>query len=74
MMNRITRLFTIKTKFEAFVIIYALAMGAVDRGIVYMIIYPGFPGKLLALCCTIAVFMAGRHILDSVEQRAMRGE
>ena len=35
-MGRIKRLFTIKTKFEAFLIIYALALGASERGLVYM--------------------------------------
>ena len=30
MIDRIKRLFTIKTKFEAFAIIYALSLGAVD--------------------------------------------
>ena len=65
-MQRIKRLFTIKTKFEAFLIIYALGMGAVERGIVYMDQYPGFGGKLLALACTGAVFMAGGKVLDAV--------
>ena len=70
-MKRIKRLFTIKTKFEAFLVIYALALGATERGIVYMHQYPGFGGQLLALACTGAVFMAGGKILDAVEmQRA----
>ncbi|ALR21056.1 MULTISPECIES: hypothetical protein [Sphingobium] len=70
-MERIKRLFTIKTKFEAFLVIYALALGATERGIVYMHQYPGFGGQLLALACTGAVFMAGGKILDAVEmQRA----
>lgn len=72
-MDRIKRLFTIKTKFEAFLIIYALALGATERGIVYMQQYPGFGGQLLALCCTGAVFMAGGKIIDALEmQRALR--
>src|SRR3546814_7508197 len=60
MWTMIKRLFTIKTKFEAFLIIYALALGATERGIVYFQQYPGSGGKLLALACTGAVFMAGR--------------
>ncbi|MBJ7444300.1 MAG: hypothetical protein JHD32_08325 [Sphingobium sp.] len=70
-MERIKRLFTIKTKFEAFLIIYALALGASERGLVYMQQYPGFGGQLLALACTGAVFMAGGKMLDALDyQRA----
>lgn len=70
-MERIKRLFTIKTKFEAFLVIYALALGATERGAVYIHQYPGLGGQLLALACTGAVFMAGGKILDAVEmQRA----
>lgn len=68
-MERIKRLFTIKTKFEAFLVIYALALGATERGIVYMQQYPGTGGHLLALVCTGSVFMAGGMILDAVEMR-----
>ena len=66
-MERIKGLFTIKTKFEAFLIIYALALGATERGAVYVQQYPGFGGQLLALACTGAVFMAGGKIIDAVE-------
>ena len=67
MWHRITRLFTIKTKFEAFLVIYGLGLGAVERGVHYLSQYPGIGGKLLFLCCPIAVFMAGGRILHSVE-------
>ncbi len=66
-MRRIKRLFTIKTKFEAFLVIYALALGATERGLVYMQQYPGYGGYMLALCCTGAVFMAGGKVIDAVE-------
>ena len=66
MLAKIGRLFMIKTRFEAFAIIYALALGAVERGSVYLTQYPGFGGKLLFLACTAAVFMAGARILDSL--------
>lgn len=67
---KIKRLFTIKTKFEAFLIIYALALGATERGVHYMQQYPGYGGVLLAFACTGAVFMAGGKILDAVEMRS----
>lgn len=65
-MQRITRLFVIKTRWEAFAIIYALALGGVERGMIYVEQYPGFGGKLLFAACTGAVFMAGAKILDAV--------
>lgn len=68
-MERIKHLFTIKTKFEAFLVIYALALGAVERGIVYMQQYPGTGGHLLALACTGTVFIAGGKILDAVDMQ-----
>ncbi|PZU60162.1 MAG: hypothetical protein DI547_03765 [Sphingobium sp.] len=72
-MQRIKRLFTVKTKFEAFLIIYALALGATERGLVYIDQYPGVGGKMLALCCTGAVFMAGGKMLDAVEMQRELG-
>ena len=67
MLKKIGRLFVIKTRFEACLIIYALALGAVERGQVYLSVYPGFGGKLLFLACTGAVFMAGAKILDCLK-------
>jgi hypothetical protein len=64
MFRKIQRLFVIKTRFEAFLIIYALALGAVERGSIYIVQYPGYGGKLLFLACTGAVFLAGAKILD----------
>jgi hypothetical protein len=73
MLRKIGRLFTIKTRFEAGLVIYALALGAAERGIVYLGQYPGWGGKLLFLACTGAVFMAGAKILDCLRyERAMR--
>lgn len=66
MFDRVRRLFTIKTKFEAFLIIYGLAMGAVERGMHYMDRFPGLGGKLLFMLCPVAVLMAGGKILDSL--------
>ena len=67
MVSRIKRLFTIKTRFEAFMVIYALGVGAVDRGIHYLEQYPGLGGWLLFAVCPVAVFMAGGRILDSLD-------
>ncbi|MGK6320128.1 hypothetical protein [Sphingomonas sp. DT-204] len=67
MWRRIKSLFTIKTKFEAFLVIYGLGTGAVERGIHYLHQYPGVGGWLLFAVCPIAVFMAGGRILDSIE-------
>lgn len=67
MLRKISRLFVIKTRWEAFLIIYALALGAVERGSVYLHQYPGWGGKLLFLACTGAVFMAGAKMLDCLK-------
>ncbi|GGC00419.1 hypothetical protein GCM10011494_18730 [Novosphingobium endophyticum] len=67
MLRKIARLFMIKTRWEAYLIIYALALGAVERGSVYLTRFPGLGGKLLFLACTGAVFMAGAKILDCLK-------
>ena len=64
MFRKIGRLFVIKTRWEAFLIIYALALGATTRGAHYIVEYPGWGGKLLFLATTGAVFLAGAKILD----------
>ena len=64
MFKKIGRLFVIKTRFEACLIIYALALGACERGIHYMEQFPGFGGKLLFAAATGSVFLAGAKIFD----------
>jgi len=64
MLRKVSRLFVIKTRLEAFLIIYALALGATERGALYLTQYPGWGGKALFLACSVAVFMAGAKILD----------
>ena len=64
MLGRIGRLFVIKNRFEAIAVIYALGLGAIDRGIRYLEIYPGAGGWLLFAACTAAVFMAGARLLE----------
>ena len=66
MLSKIGRLFVIKTRFEAWLVIYAIALGAIERGRHYMEVYPGFGGYLLAVACTGVVFLAGGKLLDSV--------
>lgn len=72
MLRKIARLFMIKTRLEAFAVIYALAVGAVGRGYHYMDVYPGLPGYLFFAACSAAVFMAGGKILDAT-QRSRKG-
>ena len=64
--QRIKRLFIIKTRFEACLIIYALAVGAVQRGMLYIEQYPGYGGYLLFLAATGAVFIGGAKIFDAI--------
>jgi len=66
MLKKLGRLFQIKTRTEAWLIIYAIALGAVERGSHYLETYPGAGGWLLALACTGVVFLAGAKLLDSV--------
>lgn len=65
MLKRLGRLFVIKTRFEACIIIYALALGALARGEDYLAVYPGFPGHLLLAATTGAVFLAGAKLLEA---------
>jgi hypothetical protein len=67
MLRKIGRLFTIKTRLEAWLVTYAIALGAVERGRLYLDTYPGWGGWLLALACTGVVFIAGAKLLDSVK-------
>jgi hypothetical protein len=70
MLSKVGRLFQIKTRFEAWLVIYAIALGAVERGRHYLEVYPGWGGWLLALACTAVVFVAGGKLLDSVSAPA----
>lgn len=74
MLGKLGRLFVIKTRFEAYLIIYALALGATSRGSVYLHHVPGWGGKLLFLACTGAVFMAGAKILDCLRHEEAKRE
>ena len=69
MWKKFVRLFVIKTRLEAYVVIYAIAVGAVSRGFAYMDQYPGFTGWLFFAACSGAVFVAGAKILDATPAR-----
>lgn len=66
MLGKVRRLFVIKTKWEAYLIIYAMALGAMDRGSHYLNQYPGWGGWLLMAACSGAVFLGGAKILDAI--------
>jgi hypothetical protein len=72
MFKRLSRLFVIKTRWEALAVIYALALGAVDRGFHYVARFPGVGGWLLFVACTGVVFMVGGRLMDLT--RADSGE
>ena len=63
---KIARLFTIKTRLEAYLVTYAIAIGAVERGLHYAQDYPGNGGVILAIACLGVPFIAGAKLLDSV--------
>jgi len=62
--RKIARLFVIKNRLEAMAVIYALAVGAMTRGLIYLKTYPGLFGYLLLAACTGAVFMAGARLME----------
>ena len=66
MWTKVKRLFVIKTRFEAYLIIYALALGAMTRGADYTQQYPGVGGWLLMAATAGAVFLGGAKILDAI--------
>lgn len=70
-LSKLGRLFTIKTRLEAFLVTYAIAVGAVERGVHYMQNYPGNGGILLAAACLGVPFIAGAKLLDSVRPAAI---
>ncbi len=65
---KIKRLFVIKTHLEVYVITYALALGACERGRQYLDLYPGYGGWLLFAACNGAVMMAAAIMLDATRK------
>ncbi|MFM9978119.1 MAG: hypothetical protein ACKVOP_08770 [Sphingomonadaceae bacterium] len=72
MVRKFARLFVIKNRFEAYLIIFALATGAMQRGKAYLVEYPGVGGWLLFWACSGAVFLAGAKILDALRYERER--
>ena len=66
MLKRLGRLFTIKTRVEAYLVTYAIAVGAMERGVHYMETYPGNFGIALAIACAGVPLIAGAKLLDAV--------
>ena len=69
----LARFFVVKTRIEAWVLIYAIASGAVSRGVAYLSEFPGAGGWALFLASTVVVFIAGPVILDYVSERQRLG-
>lgn len=67
--SRIGRLFIIKTRWEAWLIIYAIAVGAVTRGYLYLDQYPGGMGYVLFAACALLPMVAGPALLDAFPKR-----
>lgn len=65
-MKKLGRLFLIKTRLEAWAVIYAITLGAVYRGIWYVEHYPGAAGWVLFLASTLVVFVVGGFLLDHI--------
>lgn len=62
-------MYRITTSFEAWAVIYAIAAGAVARGIDYLKKYPGYLGWTLAAASLVVVFLVGNFILETVKEK-----
>jgi hypothetical protein len=72
MLRKLARLFVIRSRIEAYAVIYAIALGAITRGLHYLDRYPGIGGWLLFAACTGVVFVAGAKLLDATRPTAHR--
>ena len=68
---KLARLFTIKTRTEALFLTYAIAVGAIERGLHYIAQFQGYSGYVLALACLGVPFVAGAKLIDSVKPAAV---
>ncbi len=69
MLKRLKNLMRISTKFDAGLVIYAIALGALERGHAYHEQFPGGIGWMMLGACTIMVFIAGGALIDYVDLR-----
>ena len=74
MLRKFARLFIIKTRIEAFLVIFALAVGAMARGRGYLSEYPGIGGWMLFWACSGSVVLAGAKILDALRYERERSD
>ena len=70
--RRVGRLFVIKTRWEAWAVTWAIALGAAERGKHYLSLYPGAVGWLFFALCCLVVFVAGAKLLDATPKAAAR--
>ena len=68
MRSKIRRLFRPQTRLEVFFLIYAIALGAMERAKHYLEAFPGANGVILAIACTAVVFVAGGMLLDGLQR------
>jgi len=64
----------IKTKFEVYLITFALALGSTKRGEDYLLQYPGKLGWVFYILTCGAVFLAAAKMLQAVDYQNMLGE
>ena len=72
--QRVGRLFVIKTRWEAWAVTWAIALGAAERGKHYLSLYPGAIGWMFFAICCLVVFVAGAKLLDATPKAAARAE
>lgn len=70
--RRIGRLFTIRTRWEAWAVTWAIALGAAERGKHYLTLYPGAIGWMFFVICCLVVFVAGAKLLDATPKASAK--
>ena len=70
MLRKVGRLFTIKTRLEAWLVIYAIALGAVERGRYYLETYPGYRAGYWRPPARASCSSPAAKLLDSVRPAA----
>ncbi|WP_319941204.1 hypothetical protein [Sphingomonas glaciei] len=68
--RRAGRLFVIRTRWEAWAVTWAIALGAAERGKYYLGLYPGVLGWTFFVICCAVVFVAGAKLLDATRHEA----